>query len=65
MRIHWRCLFRGHRHSSPLIWNQGIHFSTCVYCGCDMIRKIGRPWRALRKEEKVVWRSAGSDAAIP
>ncbi|HEY5711810.1 MAG TPA: hypothetical protein VIT38_07935 [Allosphingosinicella sp.] len=58
------CLLDGHQAAYADVRNQGLRFSQCRLCGCDLIR-MGGGWKPAPKEFRVVWRPAGAPAPEP
>jgi hypothetical protein len=59
------CSVVGHSATTTHHHNQGLDFSSCHRCGCDMIRSEGTDWTEVPKGFRVVWREFGraDDAA--
>jgi hypothetical protein len=43
-------------------WNQGLYFSSCRRCGCDMIR-ADKTWEPVPLGFRIVWRPARPEPA--
>jgi hypothetical protein len=60
------CTVAGHSARSTHHHNQGLDFTLCHHCGCDLIRAdIDGEWTEVPKGFRVVWREFGraGDAA--
>ena len=59
------CTVTGHAAGSTHHQNQGLDFSICHRCGCDLIRAEDGDWTEVPKGFRVVWREFGraGDAA--
>jgi hypothetical protein len=51
------CFSGKHAARTSGVWNQGLHFSSCRRCGCDMIR-ADKAWEAVPLGFRIVWRPA-------
>lgn len=49
------CFGGKHAARAGEIWNQGLYFSSCRRCGCDMIR-ADKEWEAVPHGFRIVWR---------
>lgn len=49
------CFAGKHAARTGEIWNQGLYFSSCRRCGCDMVR-ADRTWEPVPHGFKIVWR---------
>lgn len=52
------CRLRGHR-PGPELWNEGLHYATCLRCHLDIIRPQGGRWTLVPAGLQVVWHPAG------
>ncbi len=52
------CRLWGHR-PGPELWNEGLHFATCMRCHLDIIRPQGGRWTLVPAGLRVVWHPAG------
>lgn len=50
------CSIAGHSAGTRHHRNQGLDFSTCHHCGCDLIRTGHGDWTPVPKGMRVVWR---------
>lgn len=50
------CSVAGHSAGTMHRRNQGLDFSVCHHCGCDLIRTTYGDWTAVPKGMRVVWR---------
>ena len=59
------CTVAGHNARTIHHHNQGLDFTLCHHCGCDLIRAEGGDWTEVPKGFRVVWREFGraDDAA--
>jgi hypothetical protein len=59
------CNMVGHTADSVHHHNQGLDFSSCHQCGCDLIREPEGDWTEVPRGFRVVWREFGrsGDAA--
>ena len=59
------CSMAGHTASATHHQNQGLQFTACHHCGCDLIRAQDGDWTEVPKGFRVVWREFGraGDAA--
>ncbi|QIG80354.1 hypothetical protein [Stakelama tenebrarum] len=59
------CKLMGHTADSVHHHNQGLDFSSCHQCGCDLIRAHEGEWTEVPRGFRVVWREFGrsGDAA--
>jgi hypothetical protein len=53
------CSVMNHVPSAKRHHNQGLEFSICHRCGCDMIRSDGAEWTQVPQGFRVVWRAFG------
>jgi hypothetical protein len=51
------CFAAKHAARTGEIWNQGLYFSSCRRCGCDMVR-ADRVWERVPHGFRIVWRPA-------
>ncbi len=60
-----RCNMIGHAAGTTHHHNQGLDFTVCHQCGCDLIRPEGGVWSEVPSGFQVVWREFGrtGDAA--
>jgi hypothetical protein len=49
------CFAGKHAAHTGETWNQGLYFSSCRRCGCDMVR-ADRIWKPVPHGFKIVWR---------
>ena len=49
------CLAGKHAARTGEIWNQGLYFSSCRRCGCDMVR-ADKVWETVPRGFRIVWR---------
>lgn len=49
------CFVGRHAARPSKIWNQGLCFSSCRRCGCDMVR-ADKVWEPVRHGFRIVWR---------
>jgi hypothetical protein len=50
-----RCLAGKHAARTRETWNQGLYFSSCRRCGCDMVR-AEKIWETVPQGFRIVWR---------
>ncbi len=50
------CSIAGHSAETTHRRNQGLDFSICHHCGCDLIRTVHGNWTQVPKGMRVVWR---------
>ncbi|MET0310304.1 MAG: hypothetical protein ABW023_16480 [Sphingomonas sp.] len=50
------CSIAGHSAETTHRRNQGLDFSLCHHCGCDLIRTAHGDWTQVPKGMRVVWR---------
>jgi hypothetical protein len=50
-----RCLAGKHAARTGETWNQGLYFSSCRRCGCDMVR-AEKIWETVPQGFRIVWR---------
>lgn len=56
------CSVIGHVPVATRHCNQGLEFSLCHYCGCDLIRDLeGGEWAQVPAGFRVVWREFGRE----
>jgi hypothetical protein len=59
------CFVGKHTGCPSEIWNQGLYFSSCRRCGCDMVR-ADTVWEPVPHGFRIVWRPAkGPEQAGP
>ncbi len=58
------CLVGRHRPRPHVVRNQGFTFGRCSGCERDLVRSMGR-WQTVPRGFRIVWRSAGAEAAPP
>lgn len=64
------CFAGKHAARTGEIWNQGLYFSSCRRCGCDMVR-ADKVWEPVPHGFRIVWRlvegpePAGPKEVIP
>jgi hypothetical protein len=51
------CAVLGHTPSTMRKHNQGLAFTLCHHCGCDLIRGEDDAWKPVPKGFKVTWKS--------
>jgi hypothetical protein len=51
------CFAGKHAARPSEIWNQGLYFSSCRRCGCDMVR-ADKVWEPVPNGFRIVWRRA-------
>ncbi len=56
------CKLMGHTADSVHHHNQGLDFSSCHQCGCDLIRAPEGEWTEVPRGFRVVWREFGRTA---
>jgi hypothetical protein len=49
------CFAGKHAARPSEIWNQGLYFSSCRRCGCDMVR-ADKVWEPVPHGFRIVWR---------
>jgi hypothetical protein len=49
------CFAGKHAARTGEIWNQGLFFSSCRRCGCDMVR-ADKVWEPVPRGFRIVWR---------
>ncbi|MES2443507.1 MAG: hypothetical protein V4574_11820 [Pseudomonadota bacterium] len=59
------CTVVGHSAQTTHHHNQGLDFTLCHHCGCDLVRATDGDWTEVPKGFRVVWREFGraGDAA--
>jgi hypothetical protein len=55
------CSVLGHTAEATHRHNEGLDFTTCHHCGCDLIRAEGKSWSPVPKGFRVVWRAFGRE----
>jgi len=63
--MHPACLIARHKVAGPVIFNEGLYFSTCKHCGTDIIRESESTWRKVPRGYRVVWRPVGRHVVLP
>jgi len=53
------CSVFGHTPGSVHHHNQGLDFTLCHHCGCDLVREEAADWHEVPKGFRVVWRELG------